>query len=132
VPADSGVNFAHFVEVARIAERGLFDMLFFADQAAIFNDTPDNLSRNSYMVRIEPFKHAKLMYNAAISPLAASAGMPFMAAQTALGTDIHNPNYDMPGRAGLRDGTNGKIPRKKYCAYDQRSILQSRLCDVEG
>ena len=55
VPANSGVNFAHFVEVARIAERGLFDMLFFADQAAIFNDTPDNLSRNSYMVRIEPF-----------------------------------------------------------------------------
>lgn len=55
VPADSGTNFSHFVDVARTAERGLFDMLFFADQLAIFNDTPDKLSRNSYMVRIEPF-----------------------------------------------------------------------------
>jgi FMN-dependent oxidoreductase (nitrilotriacetate monooxygenase family) len=55
VPADAGVNFNHFAEVARIAERGLFDMLFLADQAAIFNDTADNLSRNSYMVRIEPY-----------------------------------------------------------------------------
>ena len=54
-PADAGVNFAHFVEVARIAERGLFDMLFLADQLAIYNDTPENLSRTSYLVRIEPF-----------------------------------------------------------------------------
>ena len=55
VPADLGTNLKHFIEVARTAERGLFDMLFFADQLAIFNDTPDKLSRNSYMVRIEPF-----------------------------------------------------------------------------
>ena len=54
-PADAGVNFAHFVEVAHIAERGLFDMLFLADQLAIYNDTPENLSRTSYLVRIEPF-----------------------------------------------------------------------------
>jgi N-acetyl-S-(2-succino)cysteine monooxygenase len=55
VPADSGVNFGHSVEVARIAERGLFDTLFLADQLAIYNDTPKNLSRTSYLVRIEPF-----------------------------------------------------------------------------
>jgi alkanesulfonate monooxygenase len=54
-PADAGVNFAHFVEVARTAERGLFDMLFFADQNAIFYDTRENLSRTAYLVRIEPF-----------------------------------------------------------------------------
>jgi alkanesulfonate monooxygenase SsuD/methylene tetrahydromethanopterin reductase-like flavin-dependent oxidoreductase (luciferase family) len=47
VPADSGVNFAHFVELARIAERGLFDMLFFADQAAIYNDTTDHQRRKA-------------------------------------------------------------------------------------
>jgi glutaconate CoA-transferase, subunit A len=46
--------------------------------------------------------------------LAASAGMPFIPTQTALGTDIHNPEYDMLGRAGLRDGRNPKIPKKKY------------------
>ena len=54
-PADAGVNFQHFVEVARIAERGLFDMLFFADQAAIFQDSRENLSRTAYLTRIEPF-----------------------------------------------------------------------------
>ena len=54
-PADAGVNFSHFVEVARIAERGLFDMLFFADQAAIFQDSRENLTRTAYLVRIEPF-----------------------------------------------------------------------------
>lgn len=54
-PADAGVNFAHFVEVARIAERGFFDMLFFADQLAIYNDTRENLGRTAYLVRIEPF-----------------------------------------------------------------------------
>jgi glutaconate CoA-transferase subunit A len=50
--------------------------------------------------------------------LAASAGMPFIPTQTALGTDIHNPEYDMLGRAGLRDGRNPKIPTKKYQIID--------------
>jgi hypothetical protein len=31
VPADAGVSFGHFAELAHIAERGMFDMLFFAD-----------------------------------------------------------------------------------------------------
>ncbi len=46
--------------------------------------------------------------------MAASAGMPFMPTQTALGTDIHNPKYDMLARAGLRSGKNPKIPSRKY------------------
>ena len=39
--ADAGVNFRHFVDIARTAERGLFDMLFSADSAtanAVFSD----------------------------------------------------------------------------------------------
>lgn len=58
----------------------------------------------------EDYSHAEMTYRFA----AASAGMPFMATQTSLGTDIHNPAYDMLGRAGLRNGNNPKIPRKKY------------------
>ncbi|MCE5333130.1 MAG: acyl CoA--acetate/3-ketoacid CoA transferase subunit alpha [Desulfobacteraceae bacterium] len=50
--------------------------------------------------------------------LAASAGIPFIPTRTAMGTDIHNPHYDMLGRAGLRDGSNPKIPRKKYDVID--------------
>ena len=48
---DAGVNFQHFVELARTAERGLLDLIFFADQAAVFADAPDRLSYNSYIVR---------------------------------------------------------------------------------
>jgi glutaconate CoA-transferase subunit A len=31
-----------------------------------------------------------------------------------MGTDILNPEFDMLGKAGLRDGSNPKIPLKKY------------------
>ena len=54
--ADAGVNFRHFVDIARTAERGLFDMLFSADSAtanAVFKD--DGLRRMSYVAWIEPF-----------------------------------------------------------------------------
>jgi FMN-dependent oxidoreductase (nitrilotriacetate monooxygenase family) len=51
---DAGVNFEHFVALARTAERGLLDLIFLADQAAVFLDEPDRLSYNSYIVRFEP------------------------------------------------------------------------------
>jgi FMN-dependent oxidoreductase (nitrilotriacetate monooxygenase family) len=54
--ANAGVNFRHFVEVAQLAERGLFDMLFSADSAtafAVFD--PLALRRMSYVAWIEPF-----------------------------------------------------------------------------
>src|SRR5690242_21194409 len=54
-PADAGINFPHFVELAQTAERGLFDLIFMADQAAVFFDTLDKLSYNSYIIRFEPF-----------------------------------------------------------------------------
>nr|WP_211334698.1 hypothetical protein [Desulfosoma caldarium] len=41
-----------------------------------------------------------------------------MATQTSLGTDIYNPDDDMLGRAGLRNGKNPEIPRKKYHVID--------------
>lgn len=46
--------------------------------------------------------------------LAGSAGMPFIPTQTAMGTDLHNPEYDMLAIAGLRNAKNPKIPAKKY------------------
>ena len=54
--ADAGVNFPHFVEVAKLAERGLFDMLFSADSAtANAVSKHDGLRRMSYVAWIEPF-----------------------------------------------------------------------------
>lgn len=71
-----------------------------------------NLSRRvgNGEILVEDYSHAEMMFRFA----AGAAGAPFAATQTSLGTDIHNPAYDMLGRAGLRDGNNPRIPRHKY------------------
>ena len=57
---------------------------------------------------VEDYSHSEMIFRFA----AAAAGLPFAVSQSSLGTDIHNPEYDMLGRAGLRDGK--KIPLTKY------------------
>lgn len=61
-----------------------------------------NLSRKvkNKEIIVEDYSHMEPEFRFA----AAAAGAPFSVTQTALGTDIHNPEYDMLGRAGLRDG----------------------------
>lgn len=78
----------------------------------LFGKYGGNLSRkvNNKEIICEDYSHAEMGFRF----LAASAGMPFIPTQTSLGTDLHNPAYDMLGRAGLRDGRNPKIPRRKY------------------
>ena len=49
--------------------------------------------------------------------LAGAYGLPFLPTALALGTDILNPEYDMLGKAGLRDGANPKIPKEKYVMF---------------
>jgi glutaconate CoA-transferase, subunit A len=46
--------------------------------------------------------------------LAGAMGIPFIPYQGPLGSDLYNPEYDALGRAGLRDGSNPKIARKKF------------------
>ncbi len=53
--ADAGINFPHFVEMAQIAERGLFDMLFSADQHTIWTVTESAIDRVHYSNWIEPY-----------------------------------------------------------------------------
>jgi alkanesulfonate monooxygenase len=48
------VNFPHMVEVARIAERGLFDMLFSADVVGAAQDDREDLCMSSFVTRFEP------------------------------------------------------------------------------
>ncbi|MFP5212711.1 MAG: CoA transferase subunit A [Acidobacteriota bacterium] len=75
-----------------------------------------NLSRRvkNQEIIYEDYSHAEMGFRF----LAASSGMPFIATQTSLGTDIHNPEFDMLGRAGLRNGNNPKIPKAKYLTMD--------------
>ena len=53
--ADAGVNIRHYAEIARTAERGKFDMIFFADSLAVREAHMDALSRSSqYISWFEP------------------------------------------------------------------------------
>ncbi|ALC15107.1 acyl CoA:acetate/3-ketoacid CoA transferase, alpha subunit [Desulfuromonas soudanensis] len=63
---------------------------------------------------VEDYSHAEMTFRMA----AAAAGMPFSVSQSSLGTDLHNPAYDMLGRAGKRDGRDGRIARHKYQFMD--------------
>ncbi len=69
-----------------------------------------NLSRKvgAKEMIVEDYSHAEMLFRFA----AAASGAPYAVTQTSLGTDIHNPAYDMLGQAGRRDGQ--RIARQKY------------------
>lgn len=71
-----------------------------------------NFSRKAEAGEIiyEDYSHVQMLYRLA----AGAQGIPFMPTYASLGSDILNPAYDALGRAGLRDGSNPKIPPKKY------------------
>jgi N-acetyl-S-(2-succino)cysteine monooxygenase len=52
---DAGWNFARFAQLAKTAERGLFDMLFLADTAGLPTDDMENARHTAYVAWIEPF-----------------------------------------------------------------------------
>lgn len=53
--ADAGVNFPHFVEMAKTAERGCFDMLFSADSLTSWTGAPSAIDRVHYTAWLEPY-----------------------------------------------------------------------------
>lgn len=53
--ADAGINFAHYLDVTRTAERGKFDMVFLADNLGVRAAHMDALSRSAqYIANFEP------------------------------------------------------------------------------
>lgn len=53
--ADAGWNFSRYLELARLAEQGLFDMLFLADTAGVPSDHLPTASQTAYVAWIDPF-----------------------------------------------------------------------------
>ncbi|MGC9964404.1 MAG: CoA-transferase [Syntrophobacteraceae bacterium] len=53
-------------------------------------------------------------YHTILRLQAGAMGVPFLPSWSCLGTDLLNPEYDMLGRAGLRDGSNPRIPKEKF------------------
>jgi FMN-dependent oxidoreductase (nitrilotriacetate monooxygenase family) len=53
--ADAGINFQHYAEIARTAERGKFDMVFLADNVAMREANMEALSRSAqYIANFDP------------------------------------------------------------------------------
>ena len=69
-----------------------------------------NLSRKvgKKEILVEDYSHAEMLFRFT----AAAQGAPYAVTQTSHGTDIHNPEYDILGRAGKRDGQ--RIAKHKY------------------
>ncbi|QGU00080.1 3-oxoadipate CoA-transferase subunit A [Candidatus Syntrophocurvum alkaliphilum] len=78
----------------------------------LFGKIGGNLSRKAENgeVVIEDYSHVQILYRMAAGAL----GIPYMPTYASLGTDMLNPEYDHLGKLGLRDGSNPKIPKKKY------------------
>ena len=52
---DAGINFAHYLEITRTAERGKFDMVFLADNLGVRQAHMEALSRSAqYIANFEP------------------------------------------------------------------------------
>lgn len=86
-----------------------------------------NLSRKAEKgeVIIEDYSHVHMLYRMA----AGSLGLPYMPTYASMGTDMLNPEYDHLGKLGLRDGSNPKIPKKKY-EVAKDSFYDSELIHV--
>ena len=71
-----------------------------------------NLERNykAGKMILEDYAHGAM----AMRFLAGAIGAPFIPYYAPLGSDLYNPEYDALGRAGLRDGSNPRIARKKF------------------
>jgi FMN-dependent oxidoreductase (nitrilotriacetate monooxygenase family) len=56
VPSDAGVNFIHYADLAKLAERGKFDFIFLADSLAVRGGDLPALSRTAirYVAQFEP------------------------------------------------------------------------------
>ena len=52
---DSGSNVQHLIELAKLSEKGLFDMFFMADSVTFWRADLDTMSRDSFGTWIEPF-----------------------------------------------------------------------------
>jgi glutaconate CoA-transferase subunit A len=64
---------------------------------------------------LEDYSHGAM----AMRFLAGAVGAPFIPYYAPLGSDLYNAKYDALGKAGLRDGKNPKIAKKKFIQIEE-------------
>jgi FMN-dependent oxidoreductase (nitrilotriacetate monooxygenase family) len=98
VPADAGVSLAHYVELARTAERGTMDFLFLPDSAAVRGRDVTALSRTAirYVAQFEP-----LTLLGALSAVTSRIGL------TATASSTYNEPYPVARAMASLDHLSG-------------------------
>lgn len=92
----------------------------------LFGKIGANLNRKvkNEEIIVEDYSHFQMVMRLT----AGATGVPFLPTYASLGTDILNPEYDVLGKKGLRDGSNPRIPTKKFNYqedpfYGERAVL---------
>lgn len=138
VPADGQSDFNYFLNSARIAERGKFDMVFFADGIGIRanDDPPGSLARTNRNAELEP-----LTLLSALAPMTRNIGLVTTASTT------YNEPYHVARKFGSLDHISGgragwnivtswseqeawNFSREKHLDYDTRYDRAREFVDV--
>src|SRR6187431_3139140 len=125
--ADAGINFKHYVEIAQTAERGKFDMVFFADNVCVREANMEALSRSAqYIANFEP-----LTLLSALAPMTSHIGL-VATASTSYNEPFHvarkfaSIDHISGGRAGWNLVTSGQeaeaknFGREEHYAHGER------------
>ena len=138
VPAGGASDYRHFLHCAQEAERGLFDMVFFADGIGVrANDNPPgSLSHSSRNVELEP-----LTLLAALAPMTRHIGL-VSTASTTYNEPFHiarkfaSLDHISGGRAGWNIVTSWSeqeawnFSRESHLDYDTRYDRAREFVDV--
>lgn len=124
--ADKGFDFARYAEMAKTAERGLFDFLFVADSLAIPASKPENLGTSAFVSLLEP-----MTMMAALSSLTKNIGLvgtlttsyipPYLIARVLASLDIISG-----GRASWNLVTSGNPREADSFGYESHGSAEDR------
>ena len=125
--ADAGINFQHYVEITRTAERAKFDMVFLADNVCVREANMEALSRSAqYIANFEP-----ITLLSALSSLTTHIGL-VATASTSYNEPFHvarkfaSLDHLSSGRAGWNLVTSGQeaeaknFGREKHYQHGER------------
>src|SRR6476469_4177677 len=125
--ADAGINFQHYVEITRTAERAKFDMVFLADNVCVRDASMEAISRSAqYIANFEPITllsalSAVTSHIGLVATASTSYNEPFHVARKFASID-----HISGGRAGWNLVTSGQeaeaknFGREKHYAHGER------------
>jgi N-acetyl-S-(2-succino)cysteine monooxygenase len=125
--ADAGINFQHYLEIARTAERAKFDMVFLADNVCVRDANMEALSRSAqYIANFEP-----LTLLSALAPLTSHIGL-VATASTSYNEPYHvarkfaSLDHLSGGRAGWNLVTSGQEAEARNFSRDKHYLHGER------